>query len=113
MANKKLTTRIIAGKYKNKLLELPDIMVTRSTKSIVKESFFNVIQYDIINTIFIEAFGGSGSMGLEALSRGSSKAYFIEINSKSYKILKKNTQNIDALNSHLYLEIPLQYFQIY
>jgi len=76
---KTLTTRIIAGKYKGKTLELPPLDTTRSSKSILKESFFNVIQYDIIDTIFVEAFGGSGSVGLEALSRGASHIYFSEI----------------------------------
>jgi len=95
LKQKKLTTRIIAGKYKNKTINLPDLETTRSSKSILKESFFNVLQYDIIDTIFIEAFGGSGSIGLEALSRGASEAYFCELDKKSYQILKSNCNNID------------------
>jgi len=96
---KKLTTRIIAGKYKNKSLQLPSLDTTRSSKSILKESFFNVVQYDIIDTIFIEAFGGSGSIGLEALSRGATHSYFIELNKQSYKILTQNCKTIDENNS--------------
>ena len=92
---KTLTTRIIAGKYKGKTLELPPLDTTRSSKAILKESFFNVIQYDIIDTIFVEAFGGSGSVGLEALSRGASHVYFSEIDRRSYKVLQKNCEAID------------------
>lgn len=95
----KLTTKIIAGKYKGKILELPDLQTTRSTKAILKESFFNVLQYDIIDTVFVEGFGGSGSVGLEALSRGASKSYFCEINKKSYTTLVKNCKVIDESNS--------------
>lgn len=91
----KLTTKIIAGKYRGKILELPSLDTTRSTKSILKESFFNVLQYDIIDTTFVEAFGGSGSIGLEAISRGAESAYFCEIDRKSYKTLDKNCQSIE------------------
>ncbi len=94
--NTKITTKIIAGKYKGKQLELPSLETTRSSKSILKESFFNVLQFDIMDTIFIEAFGGSGSIGLEALSRGAKEAYFCEINKKSYKILQHNCEAVDA-----------------
>jgi len=93
--NKIITTKIIAGKYKGKLLQLPALEVTRSSKSILKESFFNVLQYDIIDSIFIEAFGGSGSIGLEAISRGAKHAYFIEINRSSYKTLESNCELIE------------------
>jgi 16S rRNA (guanine(966)-N(2))-methyltransferase RsmD len=96
---KKITKRIIAGKYKNKVIELPSLDTTRSTKSIVKESFFNTLQFDIIDVNFVEAFGGSGSMGLEALSRGAAKAYFCEIDKQSYKTLQKNCASIDKDNS--------------
>jgi 16S rRNA (guanine(966)-N(2))-methyltransferase RsmD len=74
---------------------LPQLEVTRSSKSILKESFFNVLQYDIIDTIFIEAFGGSGSIGLEAISRGAKQAYFIEINRSSYKTLESNCELVE------------------
>ena len=89
------TTQIIAGKYKGKKIFLPSLEVTRSSKSILKESFFNTIQFEIIDKIFIESFGGSGSMGLEAISRGASKAYFVELNKNSFKILTKNCKLID------------------
>ena len=95
LKNKKPTTKIIAGKYKGKILDLPSLDTTRSSKSILKESFFNVLQFDIIDTIFVEVFGGSGSIGLEAISRGSSEAYFIEIDKLSYKILQQNCKLIE------------------
>lgn len=99
MKKKKIKSKIIAGKYKNKQLELPSLEVTRGSKSILKESFFNVVQFDIIDIIFIEAFGGSGAIGLEALSRGAKKSYFSEIDKNSYKVLMRNCENIDENNS--------------
>lgn len=91
-----LYTTINGGKYKGKKLLLPSLSTTRSTKSIIKESFFNTIQFDIIGKNFIEIFAGSGSMGLEALSRGAKKIYFIEKDINAYKILLQNINSIDS-----------------
>ena len=69
--SKPITKKIISGKFKNKVLKLPSKTTTRSSKAIVLESFFNTIQFDIIDATFVEVFSGSGSIGLEALSRGA------------------------------------------
>jgi len=95
MKNNKPTTKIIAGKYKGKNLELPSLEVTRSSKSRLKESLFNVLQFDIIDKIFVESFAGSGSIGLEAISREAKRAYFVELDKSSYNILVQNCKNID------------------
>ncbi|MGA1931147.1 16S rRNA (guanine(966)-N(2))-methyltransferase RsmD [Arcobacter sp. YIC-464] len=95
MKNSKPTTKIIAGKYKGKALELPSLEVTRSSKARLKESLFNVLQFDIIDKIFVESFAGSGSIGLEALSREAKRAYFVEMNKNSYNILVRNCKSLD------------------
>lgn len=95
MKTNTLTTQIIAGKYKGKKLELPSLEVTRSSKARLKESFFNVLQFDIIDKVFVEAFAGSGSIGLEAVSRGVKKSYFIELDKNSYNTLVKNCKAIE------------------
>ena len=96
MKNEKLYTQIIAGKYRGKKLELPSLDVTRSSKSRLKESFFNVLQFDIVDKVFVEAFAGSGSIGLEAVSRDAKRAYFVELDKKSYRILIDNCKAIEA-----------------
>ncbi len=96
------TTTITAGKYKGKKIEIPDISTTRSSKNILKESLFNTLQFDIIEKNFVEVFSGSGSIGLEALSRGAGEAYFIEYNKIAFHCLEKNTKSIDISNSHLF-----------
>ncbi|SFP12868.1 16S rRNA (guanine(966)-N(2))-methyltransferase RsmD [Hydrogenimonas thermophila] len=98
-----LTTKIIGGKYKGKKLLLPSKTVTRSSKSRLKESLFNTLQFDILDQNFVEVFGGSGSVGLEAISRGASRAYFIEQNSESYKTLQSNCRLIDPSRCETYL----------
>ncbi len=88
--SKKLTKKIIAGKYRGKTLQLPSKTTTRSSKAIVLESFFNTLQFDIIDATFVELFSGSGSIGLEALSRGAKQIYFMEQDREALKVLKQN-----------------------
>ncbi len=92
---KELSTKIIAGKYKGKKIKLPSKEVTRSSKNILRESLFNTLQYEVIDKNFVEVFGGSGSVGLEALSRGAKHVYFIEFDRESFKILSQNTKLLD------------------
>lgn len=101
--DKILYTYISGGKYKGKKLELPSLDTTRSTKSILKDSFFDSVQFEIVDKNFIEVFGGSGSMGLEALSRGAKDVYFIEKNQQAYGVLKKNAASLDSLHTHITL----------
>ncbi|HIP02585.1 MAG TPA: 16S rRNA (guanine(966)-N(2))-methyltransferase RsmD [Campylobacterales bacterium] len=90
---------ITGGKYKGKKLESASLSTTRSTKSIIKGSLFDTLQFDIVDQNFIEVFGGSGSMGLEAVSRGAKKAYFIERDPKAYNVLKRNCDMIDSVRT--------------
>lgn len=99
MATKPLFSTISAGQYKGKKLALPSLESTRSTKAILKGSLFDSLQYDIIDEVFVEVFGGSGSMGLEALSRGAKHAYFIEKDKAAYQTLKSNCKVIDEIHS--------------
>ncbi len=101
MKNANPTLQIQGGKYKGKKLLLPSKTTTRSTKSIIKGSVFDTLQYTIVDQNFIEVFGGSGSMGLEALSRGAKMAYFFESDKKAYKVLMQNCQMIDASHTHI------------
>lgn len=99
METKSLFTTITAGKYKHKKIELPSLESTRSTKAILKGSLFDTLQYDIVDEVFVEVFGGSGSMGLEALSRGAKHAYFIEKDKAAFSILKHNCESIDKAHT--------------
>ena len=93
--NQNFTTKIIGGEFKGKVIEIPNIFTTRSSKGILKESLFNTLQFEIIDKNFVEVFSGSGSIGLEALSRGASQCYFIEYNKVAYKVLQENIQKLD------------------
>ena len=99
---KLFTTTIIAGEYKGKRIEIPDITTTRSSKSILRESFFNTIQFDIIGRNFVEVFAGSGSVGLEALSRGAAECYFMEYNPIAFHSLENNIRQTDPSHCHTF-----------
>ena len=95
MKSKAITKKILMGKFKGKTLKLPSMETTRSSKAIVLESFFNTIQFDIIDASFVEVFSGSGSIGLEALSRGASHILFMEKDREALKVLKQNISQTD------------------
>jgi 16S rRNA (guanine(966)-N(2))-methyltransferase RsmD len=92
---KNFRTKIIGGKFKGKFIEIPNISTTRGSKGILKESLFNTLQFDIIDKNFVEVFSGSGSIGLEALSRGAKRCYFIEYNKIAYRTLEQNIRLLD------------------
>ncbi|QOY51453.1 16S rRNA (guanine(966)-N(2))-methyltransferase RsmD [Candidatus Sulfurimonas baltica] len=95
MKSKQVTKKIISGKFKNKVLKLPSKTTTRTSKAIVLESFFNTLQFDIIDANFVELFSGSGSIGLEALSRGAKNVVFMERDRDAIKILRENIEQTD------------------
>lgn len=87
--------RIIAGKYKRtpiKTLEGEDI--TRPTRDMVKEALFSSIEI-YPDTDFLDLFSGTGSIGLEALSRGANDAVFNDINKSAYKIILDNLKKVN------------------
>ena len=96
---------IIGGKYKGKKLEVPNNNV-RPTTSHKRESIFSKLEsialknnYQLYNNkCFIDLFAGTGSLGLESISRGASFAFFFEINFEVSQILKKNCLNICQKN---------------
>jgi len=100
--NKKFTKKIISGKFKGKVLKLPSKTTTRSSKTIVLESFFNTLQFDIIDANFVEVFSGSGSIGLEALSRGAKSIQFMEKDRDALRVLKENISQTDPFACSVY-----------
>ena len=70
--------RIIAGTARSLPLKTIDGLDTRPTTDRIKETLFNMIQQDVPDCYFLDLFAGSGQIGLEAVSRGAAKAFFIE-----------------------------------
>ena len=84
--------RIISGSAKGLRLKSVPGDSTRPITDRVKEALFNIIGSDILDAAFLDLFGGTGSVGIEALSRGAALATFIEKNRNAYQTLKSNIE---------------------
>ncbi len=86
--------RVISGKYRGKRLNSPIGNDVRPTGDKVKESIFNVIQFDVAESRFLDLFCGSGSMGIEAISRGASYTLFADVSKSSLALTQGNLKGI-------------------
>lgn len=82
--------RVIAGTARSLPLKTPEGMDTRPTTDRIKETLFNMLQAEVPGGIFVDLFSGSGAIGIEALSRGAAKAYFVENASKAVSCIRQN-----------------------
>lgn len=82
--------RVITGKARGVALKTPDGMLTRPTTDRVKEALFSVIQFDIPGATVLDLFGGTGQLGIEALSRGAKKAVFVDQQAKACELIREN-----------------------
>ena len=91
--------RIIAGKAKGMRLKTVPGDITRPITDRVKESLFNIISADIVASRFLDLFGGTGSVGIEALSRGADFVQFVDKNQSACSVIKENLQKCDFLEN--------------
>lgn len=84
--------RVIAGTARSMPLVTPKGDGTRPTTDRIKETLFNTMQAYVPDAVFIDLFAGSGAVGIEALSRGASKAYFVDNNREALDCIKKNLE---------------------
>ena len=82
--------RVITGKARGVVLKTPEGMQTRPTADRVKEALFSIIQFDIPGCKVLDLFGGTGQLGIEALSRGASSAVFVDASDAACKLIREN-----------------------
>lgn len=82
--------RVIAGTARSLQLKTPEGLDTRPTTDRIKETLFNMIQFDIPNTSFLDLFAGSGAIGIEALSRGAKEACFVDSSKEATDCIEYN-----------------------
>lgn len=87
--------RIIGGKYRRMNLFAPSNYDIRPTTDRSKESLFNVIGYDIIDSQFLDLFAGTGSIGIEAISRDAASVTFVDNSNESINLVKQNLIKIN------------------
>lgn len=84
--------RIIGGKAKGTKLYALEGENTRPTLDRVRESLFNILQYQLQDSIFLDLFSGSGACGIEAVSRGAKKAILCDKSKQAIQIIRKNIE---------------------
>ena len=103
--------RVIGGKLKGKLINNPTDRTTRPLKDMVRESIFNILEHSrdekikFKNDIVLDLFSGSGSFGIECLSRGVKEVYFFENYKPSLKVLEKNIKDLEIDKNSVINEI--------
>ena len=94
--------RVVSGIYKGRKILEPTDKLTRPLKDLVKESIFNVLEHSnlsnkkIFKSTVLDLFSGSGSFGIECISRGALKVIFVEKYSKALTILRKNIEKLNC-----------------
>ncbi len=94
--------KIIGGIHKGRRLKSPNKSFVRPTLAKIREAFFDIVGQDIQNAAFLDMYAGTGAIGIEALSRGARKVYFIERSKAVSTLLSKNLAFMD---SNLYVVI--------
>jgi 16S rRNA (guanine966-N2)-methyltransferase len=86
--------RVIAGEFRSRRLKSVEGPEVRPTPDRLRETLFNVIAPEIENAIFVDAYAGTGAVGIEALSRGAKKAIFLEKSRKAADVIADNLASL-------------------
>lgn len=86
--------RILSGQYKGKVVKTPDSALTHPMGAREKLALFNMLQPYLAGAVVLDAYAGTGALGLEALSRGAREAIFVEVSGVIARILKANLDNV-------------------
>lgn len=84
--------RVITGFARGRRLLTPPDSAVRPTTDKVKESLFNIIRFDLPDSVVLDLFAGTGQLGIEAISGGAAKAVFVDSSKKSLELVKKNLE---------------------
>ena len=82
--------RVISGKARGVSLKTPDGLATRPTADRVKEAMFSILHFDVPSANVLDLFGGTGQLGIEALSRGASRVTFVDESEKACRLIREN-----------------------
>lgn len=82
--------RVIAGEFRSRKLESVEGMDVRPTPDRMREALFNILQGEVQDAVFVDAYAGTGSVGIEALSRGARNAVFIEKDRRAVEVIQRN-----------------------
>jgi len=87
--------RVIAGKYRSRIIKMPKGVNVRPTKDRIREALFGIIGEFVCGATVLDAFAGSGAFGIEALSRGAKRVVFLDKDKRCIETIKENLKNLD------------------
>ena len=87
--------RVIAGKFRSRLLKGPGMMRVRPPSDRLRETLFNVLGPSIADSYFVDLFAGTGAVGIEAISRGARDVFFVESYAKAAKLIRDNLASLE------------------
>ncbi len=92
--------RVIAGQFKGHVLVTFKSNHIRPTTDFVKETIFNIISFQLKDAEVLDLFSGTGSLGIEAISRGVQSVHFVDSHPKSISILKENLDKLKIISGY-------------
>ena len=90
--------RVIAGEFRSRRIKSLPGPEIRPTPDRMRETLFNILAADIHGKLFLDAYAGTGSVGIEALSRGASRAIFLEKNKAALGLIRENLESLGVLS---------------
>lgn len=96
--------RVIAGEFRSRVLKTPPGSGTRPTPDRLRESLFSILTPRIEGAVFVDVYAGCGSAGIEALSRGASRAVFLEKARGAVQVIRENVASLGITDRALVLE---------
>ncbi len=103
-----LPMRVIAGEFRSRRLKTLPGRALRPTSDRLRETLFSVLGEEIVGKIFVDAYAGTGAVGIEALSRGAARAIFIENNAKAVQVLRENVRALGIKEKAQVIERPVK-----
>ena len=99
--------RVITGTARGrKLKTLEGTDIVRPTSEVVKEAMFSIIQFDLEDAVVLDLFAGSGQLGIEALSRGAGKVYFVDSSPQSIAVIRDNLKSTKLEDNAVVINMP-------
>lgn len=89
--------RVIAGEFRSRRIESLPGMEVRPTPDRLRETLFNILSAEVPGSTFVDAYAGTGAVGIEALSRGAGHVFFIEKNKAALELIRSNLKSLSAL----------------
>jgi 16S rRNA (guanine(966)-N(2))-methyltransferase RsmD len=97
--------RIVAGKYRSRILKGVRGLHLRPTGDKLRETLFNILGPTVENSVFVDIYAGTGAVGIEALSRGAAEVYFIEKHAGAANLIRRNLESLGIRDSATLLAV--------